>query len=297
VPIRIGIKLNLIQIILAIGLASASLAAGGKGGVSQDAMLVWAYDAPWFGGISGAEISADGQELTAITDHGRVIRAEMVRERGVLVGLKVIHSVALRDPTGQVLAKPFTDAEGLAVGKNGQAYVSFEGQHRITTLDISNGVTTPVTNAPGAETLSDNAGIEALAIHPDGTLFALPEESGKDFFPLYAYRDGAWVMQTRIPRRGPFLPVGADFDDAGNLYLLERTVTPLGFRSRIRRFDLNKSDLAAETLMQSFPAHYDNLEAISVWRDPAGRTRLTVLSDDNFLAIQQTQVIEFIVAQ
>ncbi len=296
-PIRIGIKLNLIQIILAISLASAALAAGGKGGMSQDAKLVWEYDAPWFGGISGAEVSADGHELTVITDRGRVIRAELVRKLGVLIDLKIIHSVALRDQGGQILVKPFTDAEGLAIGKNGQAYVSFEGQHRITTLNISNGVTTPVANAPSAETLTENAGIEALAIHPDGTLFALPEESGEDFFPLYAYRDGEWVTQTNIPRRGPFLPVGADFDDAGNLYLLERTVTPLGFRNRIRRFDLTKPDLAAETLMQSFPAHYDNLEAISVWRDPAGQTRLTVLSDDNFLAIQQTQVIEFIIPQ
>ena len=64
--------------------------------------------------------------------------------------------------------------------------------------------------------------------------------------------------------------VGADFDDKGQLYLLERAVSPLGFRSRVRRFDLNAPDLGETQLMISGPGRFDNLEALSVWRDPEG---------------------------
>ena len=91
--------------------------------------------------------------------------------------------------------------------------------------------------------------------------------------------------------------VGADFDDKGQLYLLERAVSPLGFRSRIRRFDLNAPALGETQLMTSSPGRFDNLEALSVWRDPEGNTRLTLISDDNFLPIQRTQIVEYLLTE
>jgi hypothetical protein len=147
--------------------------------------------------------------------------------------------------------------------------------------------------------LGDNAGVEALAIGPDGTLFALPEkapDAGKPF-PLYAYQNGDWRIAARIPQRGPFVPVGADLDPSGRLWLLERAATPLGFRSRVRMFVLDPANAREYTLMTSFPARFDNLEGISVWQDAQGQLHVTMISDDNFFRIQRTQIVEFTVVE
>ena len=36
------------------------------------------------------------------------------------------------------------------------------------------------------------------------------------------------------------------------------------------------------------------MEGISVWRDDAGRTRVTLISDDNFFPLQQTMIAEYL---
>ena len=68
----------------------------------------------------------------------------------------------------------------------------------------------------------------------------------------------------------------------------------MGFKSRIRRFDLGSSGFTNETvLLETAPGTYDNLEGISLWSDTGGRIRLTLVSDDNFFPFQKTQLVEF----
>ena len=231
--------------------------------------------------------------MILVSDRGQAIEAELFRENGVLTSVTINHSVALRDETGKILVKPFSDAEGLAVSKNGEIYLSFEGQHRVATLNLRTGVTVPVAPLAQARLLADNRGLEALAMSPDGTVMALPEQFPTPTFPLFAYRNSEWTVAAEIPKQGPFLPVGADFDEDGLFYLLERALTPLGFRSRVRRFDFSGASPQETTLLQSLPSRFDNLEGISVWHDASGKTRLTLVSDDNFLPIQKTQIVEF----
>ena len=76
--------------------------------------------------------------------------------------------------------------------------------------------------------------------------------------------------------------------------MLERQFTLIGFRSRIRRFNLEAPDLAEAVLWTSYALQHDNLEGISVWTDPAGDVRLTLVSDDNFQPFQRSQVVEYI---
>ncbi len=78
---------------------------------------------------------------------------------------------------------------------------------------------------------------------------------------------------------GPFLIVGADIGPDGRLYMLERDFAGIGFRSRIRRFDLDGGN--EETMLETGLRTHDNLEGISVWQDAQG-LRLTLISDDNF---------------
>ncbi len=115
---------------------------------------------------------------------------------------------------------------------------------------------------------------------------------------LFRFRDGRWDVAGLLPMDGKFLPVGADFGPDGRLYLLERQFFGLGgFASRVRRVELAADGVIAdETLIQTPPGSFVNLEGIAVWRDAAGVLRLTMVSDDNFMAVLGTEVVEFRVA-
>ena len=45
--------------------------------------------------------------------------------------------------------------------------------------------------------------------------------------------------------------------------------------------------------MQTEPGLHDNLEGLSVWRDPQGRLRATMVSDNNYLFIFRSEIVEY----
>ena len=272
-------------------LAEPSLRANGT--------LRWQLDAQWFGGWSGIEVRATGTEMTVVSDRGQLLDADIRRKDGRIVGVDVHSSVRLNKASGGRLRKKASDAEALAILEDGTAFISFEHRHRIMQLGLKTGRTRGRIDLPFTNEMGNNSGVEALAIGPDGTLYALIEkapQSGQPF-PLYAYSNGAWRVSARIPQRGPFVPVGADFDPYGRLWLLERATTPVGFRSRVRLFNLAPGSAREYTMFTSLPSRYDNLEGISVWQDPNGRLHVTMISDDNFLRLQRTQIVEYIVRE
>lgn len=284
---------------LSVALICASVAASAETRVQLTANLIWKRDSPWFGGFSGAEVTNSGGQITLLTDKGKLIHAQMRRDMGQLKGLNVTKVAAIRHPRGQPVGGLFADAEGIAIGSTGETYLSFEHAQRVVQMDPETQITTRLPGHPDFDRMARNKQLEALAIHPDGTLYTLAERvpAHRKSFPLYAFSNDTWRVAYHIPRRGPFMMVGADFDDLGQLYLLERALSPLGFRSRIRRFDLDAPNLSETLLLLSGPGRFDNLEALSVWRDPKGNTRLTLVSDDNFRSIQRTQIVEYTVTE
>jgi hypothetical protein len=261
--------------------------------------LRWEQPEPWFGGWSGIEITDNGSRMTVISDRGQVTQTKLQRTNGRISGVGILSTKRLGKSAGEALNKKAGDAEGLAIADNGNAFVSFEHRHRIMQANLMTGRTSGRINLPFKDTMGENSGVEALAISADGTLFAMAEQaqSGGAPFPLYAYKNGAWRVSAHIPRRGPFRPVGADFDTKGRLWLLERAVTPLGFRSRIRLFIIDPNAPSEHTLLTTIPARYDNLEGISVWNAKDGQMHVTLISDDNFMHILRTQIVEYTVAE
>lgn len=261
--------------------------------------VIWSQPDPWFGGFSGLEISADGTTAYTITDRANLLHVRLIRSDGRITAIQTLSRKPLTYLSGKPARNDAADSEGLAISPDGSIHVSFEHDHRVGHVDPRTGATGRLPDHTDFAALPRNSGLEALAVHPDGTLLAIPESSTsrRSAFPVYAFDGTRWRIAHQIPRRGPFVPVGADFDTSGLLYLAERTVTPLGFRSRIRRFDLTAPALGETTLLTSFPGQFDNLEALSLWRDPSGMTRLTMISDDNFLRIQRTQIVEFVLTK
>jgi len=255
----------------------------------------WIMDKPWFGGWSGIEVSSDGSGMTALTDRGRLIRARLIRENGRITGVEPLKWWRLKSSRGAFLTRRIADSEGLAVADNGTIHVSFEGITRVARFAPPSSPATVLRRHAAFRTFSGNNSLEALAIDRRNRLFAIPERLGNGAnIPVFIYENQRWTLAFTLPGGDGFLPVGADFGPDGRLYLLERGWSVFGFRTRLRRWDVTGDTPRGEQLLiRSRTGTHDNLEGIAVWRDPSGNIRLTMIADDNFLSVQQTQIVEY----
>ena len=236
-----------------------------------------------FGGLSGYEV--DGGVTYFLTDRGWLYTAT---ESG-------LSGVKLKQANGTPLSGKLRDSEGLAAVGEGLVAVSFEGEHRVALYDASNGsLLRELPDFEGLAELQGNSGLEALAVSPDAELLAIPERSGASTRPFSVFIfDGETWRATNIPRRGKFLPVGADFGPDGRLYLLERDYLLGGFRSRIRRFDWAEEQLSGEeVLLKTRFGRHGNLEGIAVFDEGGGRF-IEMVSDNNFLPVQASEIVRY----
>ena len=254
---------------------------------------VWYRDTPRFGGISAIEVDENGSSFVAMSDKAHVIRGTLVRSEGEISDIESGALRKLKNRWERDLWTGYNDSEGLAIDENGRLYVSFEGPARVWFYADERSAAVEPRAHPDFENMQDNSSLEALAIDQEGWVYTLAERSGRITRPFQVYRTKGldWEKSFQIPRRAPFLPVGADIGPDGLFYLLERDFTGIGFRSRVRRFDLEGGN--EETLLETANATHDNLEGIAIWRDPEGYIRIVMVSDDNFKWYQQTEIVEY----
>lgn len=288
-------------LVLAAVLVAACPAAAGTLRLELDSRVVWQAGATGFGGFSGVAVWDDGTRLAAVSDRGHWATGDIVRSDGHMTGVRLTGFGPLLAISGEPLSGEDVDAEGFAVDREGRSFVSFEAFHRIRRYDQLDGPAAAVPSPPAFSRLQNNSGIEALAVDGAGALYAVPERSGQleRPFPVFRFSDGEWDRGLSIPREGPFLVVDADFGPDGAFYLLERDFEWLGgFATRIRRFTLGAAGFGNETTLLETPlGSLDNMEGISVWRHPDGSIRLTLIADDNFFALQDTAVAEYVLVR
>lgn len=257
----------------------------------------WPKSARPAGGLSAIEVAEDGISITALTDDSQWIRARLIREGGRITGIEAMSSGVLHETTGTPMAEERNDSEGLAIAPDGRAWVAFEGDTRLWEYPDIDGPARPMAVHRDYPRMQANSALEALARGPDGVLYTLPERSGEldRPFTVYRYRDGALLPVWTLRRDPDFLPVGADFGPDGRFYLLERKFLGIfGFSSRVRRFSVTPDGFQDETLIfRSRTAKHDNLEGLGLWRDADGAIRLLMVSDDNNLPIQRTELVEY----
>lgn len=258
----------------------------------------WQNTDPRFGGISAISVAEDGSHFVAINDRS-VFFSTQVSRNGAdqIIQIKTAPSQRLRDKDGKEYSPYRGDTEGMAVAKDGTVFVSFEQYARITAFSSLTSLGALLPRPPAFYAMHRNASLESVAIDADGTLYTLPERpvGRAAAFPVYRFRNGLWDQPFSLPRRGFFLAVGADIGPDGRFYLLERQFYGLsGFASRVRRFGMGPNGITSEeTLLQTRPGQHDNLEGLSVWRDKSGSLRLTMISDNNFLFLQRTEIVEY----
>lgn len=258
----------------------------------------WSNPAGWFGGFSALELSDDGLGFTTLSDHGIAVTGGLIREDGRITGTRAWKMHVLRDARGRPLPRFRNDSEGLAMAPGGGFYVSFEGDN--TRVSFYATPDAPARDLPiprDFHGFQRNSSLEALAIDPQGRLYTLPERSGRfdKPFTVYVYDGTRWTAPYRITRSDDFLAVGADFGPDGRFYLLERDFTGIfGFRSRVRRFDLTEgAPQVGETVLETATGTHGNLEGLSVWRDPEGLIRLTMVADNNYKSFLPNEIVEY----
>jgi len=258
-------------------------------------------DAPLLGGLSALEMAGDGASMVVVSDRGIVFQAGIARDgAGRIAGVTLTGAEELLGQNGRRGPWAARDSEGVARGADGTLFLSFEGDHRVSRY-LGGAQSEALPPHPDFAGFAPNAALEALAIDATGRLYALPEDpgAGAQDFPVYRFADGAWDRALSLPRRGRFLAVGADFDDLGRFYLLERDFSLLfGFAARIRRFALTDTGLTEEiTLLTTRYGQFSNLEGLSLWRNAEGQIVASMVSDDNFSPLLPTQIVEYLLPE
>lgn len=291
---------------LAVIAAAALALAGGASAPSHAdyvGTFVWQQnDDPHFGGFSGFDLAEDGLHFVTVSDTAAIYSGTLSRDaRGVVASVTATTPIIPTSRSGQPLVDPMDDAEGLAIGPDGTIFLSYETEDRIVEYR-DRGATWVREFAPrDFRRFNLNKGLEALAIDARGAVYAIPELEAATGSPIPVFRlqNETADIPFLLRREGDWLPVGADFGPDGRLYLLERDFWPLiGFMSRVRRITLDGDRVASdEVLLQTGAGVHDNLEGLAVWRDAKGVIRLTMISDDNFLPVQRTEIVDYRVTE
>lgn len=271
-------------------------------GFQQTSHFVWERPENYFGGWSAIEVADDGMSFIAIGDNAQSYYGAFERDGDRIVGVVRTPVGALSDMDGVAFFRKsienIADSEGVALFPDGRFAVSFE---RLPRIIIYNGdeALARVELPREVNALAQNGSVEALALDPEGRLVAIPETIPKDApgFPVWRQTDTGWEAIGHITRSQGFRPVGADFGPGGQLFVLERAFHLVGFQSRIRAFLPEEFDPEGDLIWTSHLRAFDNLEGLSVWRDSEDHLRFTMISDDNNLNIQETQILEFRLTQ
>jgi hypothetical protein len=264
--------------------------------------FVWDRPEDYFGGWSAIEVIGDGNDFIAIGDNAQVFQGSFVREDERITDVVWAPVGALSDTDGEAFFRKqiehIGDSEGIAVFPDGRFAVSFERFPRVLVYDGARAVAR-LEFPREAASLHENGGVEALAVDAEGRLIAIPETipNRSPGFPVWRQTGEGWETIGHLARSQGFRPVGADMGPDGKLYVLERAFHLVGFQSRIRVFSVDNFDPTGDLLWTTPLRAFDNLEGLSVWEDSEGFLRLTMISDDNNLAIQETQIIEFRLTQ
>lgn len=262
-----------------------------------------------FGGISAIRVAPDGARFIAVTDNGSWLRGRIVYDDGRPVGIADAEMAPLLGADGKPLtARGWFDAESIAED-DGIVYVGIERVEQIVRFDygrdglLARGQPIPV--PPDFKTLTYNKSLECLVVVPKGmplagTLIVVTEAS----FDLYGNHRSFLLNGSKVERF--FVQHSDDFEvsdcailPSADLLLLERRYTRArDVAMRIRRLPLASVTPGAlvdgRVLIEADLSYQiDNMEGLAVHRTVQGEVVLTLVSDDNFSAVQRNILLQF----
>jgi hypothetical protein len=266
-----------------------------------------------FGGLSALHIDPDGSHFLVVSDKGSWLRGRIAYRDGKPDGIIDAEMAPILGPDGKSLAsRGWYDTESLTEA-GGQFYIGIERVERIVRLDYRrDGFKArgrPIAVPADFKTFSYNKSLECLAAPPKGSplaghLIAVTEHSldkngNHRAYVLAGSSDDGKLVRFAVKRSGDFDVSDCTILPPGDLLLLERSFSLVrGVGMRIRRVPLASIKEGAlvdgEPLIVADLAYQiDNMEGIAVHRTAQGETVITLVSDDNFSAIQRNILLQF----
>lgn len=260
-----------------------------------------------FGGFSGVEVTEGGKRIVLVSDGGDYLTAELRRDGDALVGLDDVAVISLFPP-GEA-DKDEVDSEDIIFdpGDRTRGYVVRERKATaLYSFDLVNGRPArfvPIETGAPAAMLETNQGLESVAIAPPASpvagavvvILETARRSDPGIIPGWIVGSGAFGIR----ESEGYGISSARFLPGGDLLTLERRYAPAwGVGVRLRRFAGTDVAVGAvldgKTLMEAgLSEQIDNMEGLSVHQDEAGRTILTLVSDDNNSILQRTLILQF----
>jgi hypothetical protein len=243
--------------------------------------------------LSDLKLTGDGGFVT-VSDTGDLVRGDIrLDAQGRLIGLDHFRSrrLTLQDG-GAITDKSDGDAEGLALTPSGDLLVSFERRHRIWNYGPLSALKTHPTPMRMPDfAFTENDGMEGLAVAPTG--WRVSGEAG-----------GVWdcsPARCTVVTSPPDTPIpdseyritGLDRDPSGDGWFVVQRLyrAPIDMRARVRRMAPDGT-LGPILIELKLPGTTDNFEGIAA-EMRNGKTRLYILSDDNFNPAQRTLMLAF----
>lgn len=266
-----------------------------------------------FGGLSGLGFTGPDGRLVMVSDRGNFVSGQLLHDAGSapfsLIGVRV---TPIQNSSGRDLTRAYAkDAEALTVVVRDDVPVAvrvgFENLTRVADFTLADGVPSGAAREIGIpDWLSDtrtNATLEAVCIAPPtspvaGSTLLLTEGIIDDDGQHSAYLLGR-------NDKGPLSYISGDgtnptdctFLPNGDLLVLERGIGFLGFNMRLFRIPAAEikpgAHLRGTELLSASGADIDNMEALAVHPGPDGKTRIAVVSDNNFNDWERNLLLEF----
>jgi hypothetical protein len=264
---------------------------------------------PGFGGLSGLRLDAKGERFISISDHGSWFTGRIVYRGREMIGLDDVEAAPMLGPDGRpITSMGWFDSESIAIDGS-LVYIGLERVNQVMRFDFSKGFTRArgevVPLPAAARKLPNNKGLEALVVVPmghalAGTLIAISERGLDAQGNLLAFLVGGPTPgQFSVRRTEHFDVSDAALLPNGDLLVLERKFSLVdGIGVRIRRIALSQVMPGAvvdgpSIFEADLGQEIDNMEGIHAHVTPEGDTVLTMVSDDNFLMIQRTLLLQF----
>ncbi len=273
-------------------MGSATLHADVKG---PPQIVTWQVADPAFGGLSALIMAPDGMDLVAGGDHGALVEAQLTRaSTGEITAIKATGVQQAQLRSGNAPTDFKMDLEAMTRDPEGGWFLAYESFVRIERLAHVRARPVATHSWEKFVPIFGNLAFEALATLPGARVIAISEAKEPNG------KAGSIIWNRAKWRAGPQIPVspgyritGADVGPDGCLYLVERRYSLAGgFRFGVRRLSGGPDTWEDTLLYQSAPARLGNAEAISAWQDAAGQIVLTLITDDGFLPLTATRVIE-----
>lgn len=275
--------------------------------------LVLRNDNEDFGGFSGITFTSEDGKFTAVSDRGHFLNGQAKYDAdGNLESLQNMQLLPIKNSKGADLPTAFSrDSESIETiyrdGVPGAVRVAFEHLTRVADFELKNGwpqgAAREVSIPDWLKQNRHNGSLEALCIAPPaspiaGSTLMLTENVTSNNGDHAAWLKGSKDRgELSFARHGGFRPTACAFLPNGDLLILKRNVSLIGFTMRLEHIvsgDIKPgARIEGENILAAGGTAIDNMEGLAVSIGPTNLPRLTLISDDNFNGWQRTMILQF----